>query len=270
MGNKIDRTGQRFGMLLVISETKKRDSTGSVIWECRCDCGKTTYVPARSLTPKTKSCGCLNRIDLTGRRSGMLVAIRPTEKRTKTNGVYWECKCDCGVTKLVAASEISKQGTKSCGCQIKALLYKRALQLEGQRFGHLVALERSEERASNGKILWKCQCDCGNITYVNASSLTAGITKSCGCLVQSLLKTAPAIVNGTSPYKFIDPKPTVKSQTGVLGVYYNQGKYIAGMRFQGRQVLLKSFDNIEDAIAARKAAEEKYHQPLLKELGFID
>lgn len=270
MGKKIDRTGQRFGMLLVICETKQRDSTGSIIWECRCDCGNTTYVPSRSLTPKTKSCGCLNRIDLTGRRSGMLVAIRPTEKRTSGSGVYWECKCDCGNTTLVAATEISQKGTQSCGCTRKAPLYKRALKLQGQRFGLLTALERSGERSGNGRIIWKCLCDCGNTTYVQASSLTAGITKSCGCLAEKTLKTAPSIINGTSPYKFIDPKPTVKSRTGVLGVYYNHGKYIAGMRFQGRQVLLKSFDNIEDAIAARKAAEKEYHEPLLRELGFLD
>lgn len=270
MGSRIDRIGQRYGMLLVIAETKQRDSTGSIVWECLCDCGKTTYVPARSLTPKTKSCGCLNRIDLTGQRSGMLVAIRPTEKRTRIQGVLWECKCDCGVTKLVAASEISQKGTQSCGCLRKAPLFNRALKLQGKRFGYLTVLERSTKRTRGGKILWKCQCDCGNITYVESSSLSCGVTKSCGCLVQKILKTAPAIIKGTSPYKFINPKPTVNSQTGVLGVYYNQGKYIAGMRFRGEQVLLQSFDNIEDAIAARKAAEEQYHKPLLKELGFVE
>lgn len=270
MGSRIDRTGQRFGMLLVISETKKRDSAGSIIWKCRCDCGKTVDIPSRCLTPNTKSCGCLNHINLTGRRSGMLVAIRPTEKRTSGKGIYWECKCDCGVTKLVAATEINKKSIRSCGCLRRTSLSKKVLQLKGQRFGSLTVLEQADERSHNGRVIWKCRCDCGNITYVTASSLSSGITKSCGCLVQKILKSAPAIVNGTSPYKFITPKPTVKSQTGVLGVYYNQGKYIAGMQFQGKQVLLQSFDNIEDAIAARKAAEEKYHQPLLKKLGFID
>ena len=33
-----------------------------------------------------------------------------------------------------------------------------------------------------GKALWKCKCDCGNETIVNASSVTTGKTKSCGCL----------------------------------------------------------------------------------------
>jgi hypothetical protein len=30
--------------------------------------------------------------------------------------------------------------------------------------------------------LWKCECDCGNKTIVNSSSLRRGATKSCGCL----------------------------------------------------------------------------------------
>ena len=29
--------------------------------------------------------------------------------------------------------------------------------------------------------MWKCQCDCGNITYVNTHSLKAGVIQSCGC-----------------------------------------------------------------------------------------
>lgn len=30
-------------------------------------------------------------------------------------------------------------------------------------------------------IVWKCQCDCGNIAFVPTSYLTTGDTKSCGC-----------------------------------------------------------------------------------------
>ncbi|CAN5207448.1 hypothetical protein BH09PAT1_BH09PAT1_7440 [soil metagenome] len=34
--------------------------------------------------------------------------------------------------------------------------------------------------------IWKCLCECGNITFVNASFLTQGHTKSCGCLVKRM------------------------------------------------------------------------------------
>lgn len=34
----------------------------------------------------------------------------------------------------------------------------------------------------NGKIQWRCRCDCGNEKDVLSTSLTSGHTQSCGCL----------------------------------------------------------------------------------------
>lgn len=52
--------------------------------------------------------------------------------------------------------------------------------LTGQKFGHLTVLEITPERR-NRQVVWKCQCDCGNITYVVGASLRNGHTQSCGC-----------------------------------------------------------------------------------------
>ena len=57
-----------------------------------------------------------------------------------------------------------------------------ALDLSQQRFGRLVAIDII--RKENGKVYWKCQCDCGNTTTVIASCLVSGKTKSCGCLAK--------------------------------------------------------------------------------------
>ena len=60
MPNKIDLTGQRFGMLVVLEESKNRSKgNGSVIWLCRCDCGNKILVSAMCLRQDhTRSCGC--------------------------------------------------------------------------------------------------------------------------------------------------------------------------------------------------------------------
>ena len=59
MGKFIDLTGQKFGRLTVVSATKKRDCTGSVVFECLCVCGNIAYITSRSLrSAKTISCGC--------------------------------------------------------------------------------------------------------------------------------------------------------------------------------------------------------------------
>ena len=52
--------------------------------------------------------------------------------------------------------------------------------LTGKRFGRLVVLEFVEIRKHN--TFWKCQCDCGNITVKQGTSLSQGFTRSCGCL----------------------------------------------------------------------------------------
>ena len=52
--------------------------------------------------------------------------------------------------------------------------------LTGNRYGKLVALERAKNRGKH--TMWKCKCDCGNYTITGASELKQGTTKSCGCL----------------------------------------------------------------------------------------
>ena len=53
-----DLTGQRFGKLLV-NEIHDRDERGLVVWECQCDCGNIVFVRGTYLiNGKTTSCGC--------------------------------------------------------------------------------------------------------------------------------------------------------------------------------------------------------------------
>ncbi|AMQ06766.1 hypothetical protein [Sporosarcina psychrophila] len=57
------------------------------------------------------------------------------------------------------------------------------LDLTGERFGRLVALELSESRKYKGRsrTKWICKCDCGNVKPILQSALRNGKTKSCGC-----------------------------------------------------------------------------------------
>lgn len=267
MGKKLNLIGKKINYLEVISEKDQRAPDGCVIWQCRCHkCNQIVYKTTKALTRNPLDCGCSNRADITNMRSGKLVAIRPTSKR-KHNNIYWECQCDCGNKKLVLAKYIIKQEVKSCGC----LSTGRSAELEGQWFGRLLALEKLEQRSPGGKVIWRCRCKCGNIVNVASSLLLSPKgTKSCGCLKTEVFKSAPAIINGTCPYKFINPKPTSKNKTGILGVSQkSNGKYLATMTFQGRLVLSRSFDHIEDAAKARKQCEEKYYTPLLRELNLL-
>lgn len=60
------------------------------------------------------------------------------------------------------------------------------LELTNQRFGRLIVIEKSIYRTKNRCFKWKCLCDCGQIKYIDGSSLKNGNTKSCGCLAKEI------------------------------------------------------------------------------------
>ena len=55
----IDLKGKRFGKLVVLEKTDKRNHE-HIIWKCKCDCGNICYVSSNSLNiGDTHSCGCI-------------------------------------------------------------------------------------------------------------------------------------------------------------------------------------------------------------------
>lgn len=62
----------------------------------------------------------------------------------------------------------------------------KRLNLEGLRFGRLVAL--SDSGSAKGQRLWQCQCDCGQSAMVRAAALRSGNTRSCCCLFTESVK----------------------------------------------------------------------------------
>lgn len=53
--------------------------------------------------------------------------------------------------------------------------------ISGQRYGRLLTVKICR-RATNGKAIWLCQCDCGLAADVRGDHLRSGVTQSCGCL----------------------------------------------------------------------------------------
>lgn len=56
------------------------------------------------------------------------------------------------------------------------------LDLKGKKFGRLTALEEATGAEKKSYTRWLCVCDCGKKKYIARTSLTAGVTQSCGCL----------------------------------------------------------------------------------------
>lgn len=108
--------GQRFGRLLVTGYYGKID--GAHHWECKCDCGNTTFVhQTRLQSGKTKSCGCLGHPpvkDILGAQFGDLTVIEDVGNRD--GHYYCRCKCACGNETVVRRNYLLTGRTKSCGC----------------------------------------------------------------------------------------------------------------------------------------------------------
>lgn len=61
MSKRIDLTGQRFGMLVVLSRAKSTNN--GTMWLCKCDCGVIKTIRTNNLRMgTTKSCGCAKSV----------------------------------------------------------------------------------------------------------------------------------------------------------------------------------------------------------------
>lgn len=56
------------------------------------------------------------------------------------------------------------------------------IEIEGKKFGRLLAIKEIKSGSRKKKAIWLCKCDCGKETEVSKSQLLSGRTKSCGCL----------------------------------------------------------------------------------------
>lgn len=91
---KFDLVNQRFGRLLVLWRGKKGNRRSrSMMWDCKCDCGKITTVSGNNLRKgRTKSCGCLqlDAMCLELGRGGLNVLLQSYKRKAEQRGLPWE------------------------------------------------------------------------------------------------------------------------------------------------------------------------------------
>lgn len=258
---KRDITGIRSGMVVALEPTDEK-RRGAVLWKCHCDCGREFETEGYKISKGViSSCGCVRKLhqnkDLTNQRFGRLVALHRLEKKRGSNYV-WLCQCDCGKMTEVPTNALLTGGTKSCGCAKEDALKRNAKDISGQRFGRLVALEPTDRRMRD-RVVWKCRCDCGREAFIPESSLTSGNTKSCGCLPRE--HSSPMVnmryIDGTC-VEMLERKKLRKDNTsGYTGVVAYRGRWKAQITFKRKKYDLGIYERIEDAVTARKRAEER-------------
>lgn len=143
------------------------------------------------------------------------------------------------------------------------------MDLTGHRYGKLTVLQPAEN--IDGRTAWVCLCDCGNKTVVKTYHLRCGHTKTCGCQ-HTKSKDNPlglTFVDGTCLEVLAGSAARGNNISGVRGVHWMAGKQVwrAEICFKGKRRYLGVYRNREDAVKARKRAEEELYEPFLREFA---
>lgn len=276
-----DLTGQKFGKLEVISFNRK-DKNGR-FWNCKCDCGNLCIKREYNLLHGVKSCGCLKGTpinDLTGERFGRLTVIERGEN-DKTGHLRWWVQCDCGSPKKLVNKDALLSGrTVSCGCYLREI-YKQPKEIKpsiynldgdfgigytdkGEEFyfdiedyekirryhwwkddnGYIVTQTKRKSILLHRLVMNACDqnVDVDHIYHDEYDARKENLRK---CSHRENLSNRVLSKNNTS---------------GHIGVRWDKRnqKWVSTISCNGRSYYLGAFKNIEDAIIARKTAEEKY------------
>ena len=139
LGKSKDLSQEHYEHFSAIKRIKPYTKSRSAHWLCLCECGQYFVTTSNHITAGTcRSCGHIQKelaskaitkyrqensgkpkVDYTGYKSGKLTVISFSHM-DKNHHSVWNCQCECGNTTQVAASELVKKDTKSCGCLIQS------------------------------------------------------------------------------------------------------------------------------------------------------
>lgn len=160
--------GKQFGKLTVL------EYLGDSYWKCKCTCNNERRVHTNQLIyNKVQACeDCSingNLIDLTGQTIGSWEVIEPIKDEKRGWNAKWKCRClKCGNIKEVFGYNLRSRHSTSCGCDA-------LIDMKDKKINEWTVLKYM------GNSMWKCQCSCGTIQYINGYELRSGERKSCGC-----------------------------------------------------------------------------------------
>lgn len=217
--------------------------------------------------------------NLEGERFGYLVVISKASSNNRGNS--WLCKCDCGNEVVLRQSYLlsskNRNSTRSCGCKAKRQngdslrfsrlysIYTGMLQrcyypLTGSyNYYGEKGIQVCDEWRNSWKLFSEWAFQNG---YKNNLSLDR---------IDAAKNYEPNNCRWVSnEVQAITKRVGKNSRTGIKGVCPLGDRFRAYISIGGKRIYLGVHDNIEDAIKARKEAEEKYHKPLIAKYTNIE
>lgn len=220
---------------------------------------------------------CMGRlIDLTGKKFNHLTVIERAKNIGKETA--WLCECDCeNKTRIVVMGNHLKDGhTKSCGCWLRECVSKRMKKYNtfDIKDDYVIGYDY------NGNEFYVDLIDFDKIKNICWHKNPDGYFVSGNeCLHRVIMnnpinKRVDHIGGDTTRwdnrrYNLRISTPSQNNQnkkkqsnnkSGVTGVFWDKSKnkWIPRIRLSGKDIYLGVYDNFDDAVKVRKAAEEKY------------
>lgn len=287
MPNKIDLTGKRFGHWVVLYETRVNNK---IMWRCRCDCGKEKNVSGNNLRRGvSSSCGCGNISDYIGKKYGLLTILGYGKPKI-TNGKHiiktWKCKCECGNVVDLIPSRIKAGKTNSCGCLKIKCISDRMRAKNHNLYDINSAEEYGIGYTNNGtKFKFDKEDYCKLKEYCwflnNSGYLSAKIRGTNKHIMMHNLVMNGLYVDhinndkcdnrksnlrfGAQKYSFDSYNQMNKAlqsnnKSGCAGVTWHKRDCIweVNISVGNKQYYIGRFNNFDEAVAARRNAEEEY------------
>lgn len=226
-------------------------------------------------------------IDLTGQRFGRLQVVSRAQDYIQSNGrhrIAWNCLCDCDNQIVVLGENLRTNHTQSCGCLARETAskisrkYNRYIISEGYYIGYTSKGEEFyfdiEDYEKVKKYCWLINA-CGyvatNVWENNSNKiilmhrLIMGFPDGLeidhiggGTTKNDNRKSNLRIVTHSQNLKNVGIR--TNNTSGVTGVSFDRQtkRWRASIKTDDRTINLGRFENFDDAVKARKEAEEKY------------
>ena len=223
----------------------------------------------------------MRRIDLTGQKFGRLTVIERAKDYIQSNGKHrttWRCQCNCGNQVVIRTDCLLQGDTQSCGC------YKNERMVQGnQKFnnyeicGNCVTMYTSKGEPFDIDLddLWRVKEHCWVKRY---DGYIVSVINRKTVRLHRFVMNAPDnmivdhIHHDTTDNRKCELRLVTRSQnnmnrmirsdstSGITGVTLHKrtNKWVAQLCLNDKHIHLGYFDNKEDAVKARKQAEEEY------------
>lgn len=221
------------------------------------------------------------REDLTDRTFDKLKVIRQAEDYVDTKGGHyarWLCQCECGNIVKVVGSKLKCADTKSCGCynkETRAMRSKKYNDYEIHDDYVIMYTTKGEPFYIDLEDFDKVKDICW---YVNTQGYIAGLYNSKIVLIHRFILNAPDDLlvdhknhDTTNNRKYnlriatrtqnnINVKLRTDNSSGVTGVNWDMksNQWVVRISVNKKRIYLGRYNNFDDAVEARKQAEEKY------------